>query len=74
MGSATPMHGIVGSRRSGPPIKEFDLPLFWETIGCGFYGQQIRWTADGKELTYVEIKDDVANIWVQPLDGGLSDS
>lgn len=68
----TPPRERVGvfATNGGPSIKEFDLPLFWETIGCGFYGQQIRWTADGKELSYVEIKDDVANIWAQPLDGG----
>jgi Tol biopolymer transport system component len=32
--------------------------------------REIRWTADGRYLTYVETRDGVSNIWGQPLDGG----
>jgi len=28
------------------------------------------WTADGKGLAYINIKDGVSNIWSQPVDGG----
>lgn len=30
----------------------------------------VRWTTDGRALTYVDTRDDVDNIWSQPLDGG----
>jgi serine/threonine protein kinase/Tol biopolymer transport system component len=32
--------------------------------------REIRWTADGRYLTYIETRDGVSNIWGQPLDGG----
>ncbi|HKP70407.1 MAG TPA: hypothetical protein VJV05_14060, partial [Pyrinomonadaceae bacterium] len=28
------------------------------------------WTSDGKGITYVDARDDVGNVWVQPIDGG----
>jgi Tol biopolymer transport system component len=30
----------------------------------------IRWSADGKGLIYVQTKDRVDNLWLQPIDGG----
>jgi Tol biopolymer transport system component len=30
----------------------------------------IRWSPDGRQLTYVEHRKDGANIWSQPLNGG----
>jgi len=33
------------------------------------YNQIIRWTPDGKALTYLEQKNGVHNVWQQPLDG-----
>jgi Tol biopolymer transport system component len=30
----------------------------------------IRWTVDGRALTYVDSLDGRSNIWSQPLDGG----
>jgi len=30
----------------------------------------IRWTASGDAITYVRTKDDVSNIWAQPVNGG----
>jgi Tol biopolymer transport system component len=32
-------------------------------------GPLIRWTQDGRDLTYVLDKQGVSNIWIQPLDG-----
>ena len=54
----------------GPPKEKFDFPSFSGTLGGGFYGQVIRWTADGKALTYIKTKDGVSNIWAQPIAGG----
>jgi Tol biopolymer transport system component len=41
----------------GPPIKVFDLAT------------RVRWTLDGRALTYVGTRDGVSNIWAQSLDG-----
>jgi serine/threonine protein kinase/Tol biopolymer transport system component len=39
----------------GKPIRTFDIPIMdW---------QRIRWTIDGKALTYVQVRDGVSNIW-----------
>lgn len=43
----------------GPPIKSFDVPPISLSPG-------LRWTPDGRALTYV--KGD--NVWSQPIDGG----
>ena len=32
----------------------------------------LRWTADGLGVTYIDTRDGVSNIWVQPLDGSPS--
>jgi serine/threonine protein kinase len=46
----------------GKPIRTFDIPIIdW---------QRIRWTVDGKALTYVEVRNGVSNIWQQPINGG----
>ena len=34
------------------------------------YGAGIRWTPDGRELTYVSSGKDGDNVWSQPLSGG----
>jgi len=46
----------------GPPVKMFDI--------AGNFGRTIHWTADGRDLTYVDIKGGVSNIWLQSLTGG----
>ena len=43
-------------------MKMFDIP--------GSFGRTIHWTADGRDLTYVDTKGGVSNIWIQSLDGG----
>src|SRR5205085_2748534 len=59
----------VISSAGGPPAAVFDFLEFFGTIGPGFFSQEIRWTIDGRALTYVDTKDGVSNIWAQPLDG-----
>ena len=50
----------------GEPVKSFDIPrlsipnLSW---------QRVRWTPDGRALTYIDNRDNVSNIWRQALDG-----
>jgi Tol biopolymer transport system component len=47
----------------GPPIKTFDHPPMALLPG-------LRWTHDGRALTYSRIIGGVSNIWSQPIDGG----
>jgi tricorn protease len=49
----------------GDPIKTFDnLPVAQRV------STNIRWSPNGRELTYVVTRAGVSNIWSQPLDGG----
>jgi Tol biopolymer transport system component/DNA-binding winged helix-turn-helix (wHTH) protein len=47
----------------GEPVKVFDRsPTTFVEAG-------IRWTPDGSALTFIDNRDGVSNIWLQPLDG-----
>ena len=43
----------------GPPLKTFDLPSPY----------LVRWSPDGKALTYLDSPGGIGNIWSQPIDG-----
>ncbi|MDQ3817102.1 MAG: hypothetical protein M3362_05360 [Acidobacteriota bacterium] len=47
----------------GPPLKTFAFPYP--------YNQIIRWTPDSRALIYLDKRDGVHNLWLQPLDGSL---
>jgi len=49
----------------GDPIKVLDLPRPSFTLDPG-----LRWTPDGRALTYIDTINGVSNIWSLPLDGG----
>jgi Tol biopolymer transport system component len=51
----------------GQPLKTID---FNRTMGPDWPNDQIEWTPDGRALAYLDIRQGVSNIWVQPLDGG----
>lgn len=54
------------SLETGQKIKDIELPL----SAIGNSGQvMMRWTGDGRALTYVDNRNGSQNIWVQPLDG-----
>ena len=48
----------------GEPVKSFEVSLTTNTWA------EIRWTPDGRGLTYVDSPDGVGNLWLQPLAGG----
>lgn len=48
----------------GEPVKSFDVSLTTNTWA------EIRWTPDGRGLTYIDSPDGVGDIWLQPLAGG----
>src|SRR3989442_1072207 len=51
----------------GDPVKVLDLPR------PSFSGAPgLRWTPDGRALTYIDTINGVSNIWSLPLDGGKS--
>ena len=45
----------------GQRTKVFDLPQPLE--------QLVRWTNDGRALTYLDTRDGISNIWAYPIDG-----
>jgi Tol biopolymer transport system component len=53
----------------GDPVKLFDLPTNAIPVG-EIFRQPVRWTPDGRGLTYVLTRGLVSNIWLQPVDGG----
>jgi len=53
----------------GDHVKFFDLPT--NVIAPGeIFRQPVRWTPDGRGLTYVITRGLVSNIWLQPVNGG----
>jgi len=49
----------------GDPVKVLDLPRPSFNRAAG-----LRWTLDGRALTYIDTINGVSNIWLLPLDGG----
>ena len=47
----------------GEPVRTFELPTPYEQRG-------VRWTPDGRGIAYLNARNGVSNIVVQPLDGG----
>lgn len=48
----------------GGPLKTFDIR------NSGTIPMMVRWSADGRSLHYNETRNNITNIWSQPLDGG----
>ena len=53
----------------GQPTRIFSPELI-VTVDTAF--DMVRWTADGRALTYIDTRNGVSNIWAQPLDGSPS--
>jgi serine/threonine protein kinase len=48
----------------GPSIRQFDIPVLSMT------GTQLSWTPDSKGVIFLDSRDGVGNLWLQPLAGG----
>jgi Tol biopolymer transport system component len=50
----------------GAPVKTFPVPptANWES--------GLRWTPDGRALTYIDGRGETMNVWLQPLTGGAA--
>jgi Tol biopolymer transport system component len=49
----------------GDPIKVLELPKSYRQTNAG-----LRWTPDGRAVTYVDMTGGVSNIWSLPVNGG----
>ncbi len=47
---------------SGRLIKTLNITLH--------HWQRIRWSPDGLAVTYIDVRDGIANVWSRPIDGG----
>jgi TolB protein len=59
----TPTKAAIVPFAGGDPVKVFDVPS-GVNITAG-----LRWTPDGRSLTYIDTTGGVSNIWSLPLDG-----
>jgi len=57
---------IVVPFAGGPPELTFPIPQ--DIVPLPF----VRWSPDGQSITYPANRDGIANIWAQPLSGGLA--
>jgi eukaryotic-like serine/threonine-protein kinase len=48
----------------GPSIRQFDVPILT------MMGSNISWTRDSNGLIYLDSREGVGNLWLQPLAGG----
>jgi Tol biopolymer transport system component len=64
--AAQPWRIAVLPFEGGPPTNVFTLPVIVEP------SIPVRWTADGRALTFVATKGGVSNLWRQPLDGATA--
>jgi Tol biopolymer transport system component len=48
----------------GPSIRQFDIPVLAMT------GTPLSWTPDSKGVIFLDSRDGVGNLWLQPLAGG----
>lgn len=55
---------VVIPFEGGQPEKRFDVPRDITVTPL------VRWTPDGQALTYAAVREGIANIWIQGLDGG----
>jgi TolB protein len=60
----TPIKVALIPFAGGDPVKVLDLPRPSYTSAAG-----MRWTPDGRALTYIDTINGVSNIWSLPIDG-----
>jgi Tol biopolymer transport system component len=53
---------VIAPLAGGPPLRTMDLPNDTET-------PWVRWTPDGKALSYIQTNNGVSNLWRASIDG-----
>jgi Tol biopolymer transport system component len=67
----------VASFPAGLPSMSFGVPpspLEFRILNGGYPDPPVRWSADGRTLTYVRTEGGVSNIWAQSLGVGRQDN
>lgn len=62
--SSSPARIVIISFDGRDPIKTFDLPA------AARLDTPVRWAPDGRALAFVQTRNEVSNVWSQPLEGG----
>jgi hypothetical protein len=63
-----PKFMLIPFQGGGQPTKSFNVASA-TPAGTGIY-REVFWSRDGRELTYVDTRNGVSNLWGQPVDGG----
>lgn len=62
---SSPWRLAVVPFEGGPPVKQFDLP----SIFTASWDSPVRWSQDGRSITYIDRPNYAENLWNQPIDG-----
>jgi Tol biopolymer transport system component len=54
---------FIAPIEGGAPLKSFDVR------GGRYSSSEFSWKSDGRALTFLWVRDNVSNLWEQPLDG-----
>ena len=54
----------------GAPISQFDIPTGADPTGYNNQFTDRNWTPDSKSVAYLDTRNGVTNIWLQPIAGG----
>jgi Tol biopolymer transport system component len=65
--SETKIRLLVIPSTGGEPVKTFDVAPETDYL---IFSEIVRWTVDGRYLTYTKNQGDTSNIWGQPFAGG----
>lgn len=64
------LSGIVGDSIILQPIDGRNAARVFKVAAFAWVGSGARWSPDAKYLTYIVARNNVGNIWKQPVDGG----
>ena len=53
--------------QGGPPTKSLTVA---SAVAAHQFLREVLWSRDGRELTYVDTRNGVSNLWAQPISGG----
>jgi Tol biopolymer transport system component len=62
----SPFQLAILAFEDGKTLRTFDLPP------SAFGTPNLDWTADGKDVLYVDTRAGIGNVWRQPIDGGAA--
>ncbi|HVG39648.1 MAG TPA: protein kinase [Pyrinomonadaceae bacterium] len=60
-----PWRILISPLEGGEAVKSFDVP---QSLASG--NTSLRWTPDGRALAFIDFRNGVTNLWLQPIAGG----